>query len=439
MKETWNRWYQKHQKYVKWAAIGVAIVLFIVLITVIFGNKGKLLKDKQGHYYQEMKQGNRTIHVPIFEDKKLNEEVKKFQKRILKDEKVDGLEYELKPVGDLTQVIWTKKEDKKEEKDTWIYHKKEKRAVTLKEVFTNWNQNTEEQLITFLNLEWNRIIRTFTPPLPNDRLIHKEAKKAITENNWYFQNEKDDYQLYFEIVKEGKNYEVGIPFYVLKNQINWSKIGIEKNEEAWFQSYIKNRKAVAFTFDDGPNPNTTPTLITEFSKRGMNATFFMLGRSAEKYPEVVKMVDQNGFEVASHTYQHRNLKRITDEEQNYEINQAKQVIYNVIGKNPTSIRPPYGNYNDTTLAYLDTPIVLWNIDTLDWKYRDANATYQNSIDKIEDGSIVLFHDIYYTSVDAAIRMADELYQRGYLLLSVRELAKAKSITLTPKTRYYHIP
>ena len=165
----------------------------------------------------------------------------------------------------------------------------------------------------------------------------------------------------------------------------------------------------------------------------------MLGRSAEKYPEVVKMVDQNGFEVASHTYQHRNLKRITDEEQNYEINQAKQVIYNAIGKNPTSIRPPYGNYNDTTLAYLDTPIVLWNVDTLDWKYRDANATYQNSIDKIEDGSIVLFHDIYYTSVDAAIRMADELYQRGYLLLSVQELAKAKNITLTPKTRYYHIP
>ena len=439
MQEKWNRWYQKHQKYVKWASIGVAIVLLIVITTMIFNNKGKLLKDEQGHYYRELKQGNRTIHVPVFEDKKLNEEVQKFQKNILQNSKVEQLEYELKPVGDLTQVIWIKKENKKEEKDTWIYHQKEKHAMTLKEVFKNWNQNTEEQVITFLNLEWNRMIRTLTPPLPNDHQVHKEAKKAITENNWYFQNKKDNYQLYFEIVKEGKNYEVGIPFYLLKNQINWSKIGIEKNEEAWFQSYIKDRKAVAFTFDDGPNPNTTPTLITEFSKRGMNATFFMLGRNVEKYPEVVKMVDQNGFEIGSHTYQHRNLKRISNEEQSYEINQTKQVMQSAIGKNPTSIRPPYGNYNDVTLSYIDTPIILWNVDTWDWKYRDANAIYQNSIDKIEDGSIVLFHDIYYASIDAAVRMADELYMRGYLLLNVQELARAKHVTLTPKTRYYHIP
>ena len=171
----------------------------------------------------------------------------------------------------------------------------------------------------------------------------------------------------------------------------------------------------------------------------MNATFFMLGRNVEKYPEVVKMVDQNGFEIGSHTYQHRNLKRISNEEQSYEINQTKQVMQSAIGKNPTSIRPPYGNYNDVTLSYIDTPIILWNVDTWDWKYRDANAIYQNSIDKIEDGSIVLFHDIYYASIDAAVRMADELYMRGYLLLNVQELARAKHVTLTPKTRYYHIP
>ena len=207
--------------------------------------------------------------------------------------------------------------------------------------------------------------------------------------------------MYFEIEKENKNYEIGIPFYMIKDQVNWEKLGIEKKVDQWFQDYIKDRKVVAFTFDDGPNPNTTPTLLTELNKRGMNASFFMLGRNAEKYPEVVKMVDQNGFEIGSHTYQHRNLKRISNEEQSYEINQTKNIIHRIIGKNPTSIRPPYGNYNDVTLSYIDTPIILWNVDTLDWKYRDANATYQNSIDQIEDGSIVLFHDIYYASIDAA--------------------------------------
>lgn len=439
MKEKWNIWCQKQQKYIKWAMIGVLIVIFLMLVTTALGSKGKLLKDQNGHYYREIKQENRTIHVPVFQDKKLNDETKKFQKRILKHEKIKSLDYEIKATGDLTQVIWTKKETKKEQKETWVYHQKNHQAITLNQVFHNWNREMEEEVITFLNLEWNRMIRTMTPPLPNDYQIQEEAKRAIADENWYIQNRKNDYHLYFEIEKENKNYEVGIPFYILKDKINWKALGIEKKTDSWFQNYIKDRKAVAFTFDDGPNPNTTPTLITEFGKRGMNASFFMLGKNAEKYPEVVKMVDQNGFEIGSHTYQHRNLKRISNEEQSYEINQTKQVIYNTIGKNPTSIRPPYGNYNDVTLSYIDTPIVLWNVDTWDWKYRDANTTYQNSIDKIEDGAIVLFHDIYYASVDAAIRMADELYMRGYLLLSVQELANAKHITLTPKTRYYHIP
>lgn len=431
-------WYQRQRKYIKLAMIGVFIVLVFMFVTAIFGNKGKLLKDKNGQYYREIKQDNRMIHIPVFQDKKLNEEAKKYQKKILENDKIENLEYEIKVTGDLTQVIWTKKEDKKEEKETWIYHQNDHQRVTLKQVFHHWNREMEEKIITFLNLEWNRMIRTLTPPIPSDNQIQEEVKKAIASENWYLQNQNDDYCLYFEIEKENKNYEIGIPFYMIKDQVNWEKLGIEKKVDQWFQDYIKDRKVVAFTFDDGPNPNTTPTLLTELNKRGMNASFFMLGRNAEKYPEVVKMVDQNGFEIGSHTYQHRNLKRISNEEQGYEINQTKNIIHRIIGKNPTSIRPPYGNYNDVTLSYIDTPIILWNVDTLDWKYRDANATYQNSIDQIEDGSIVLFHDIYYASIDAAIRMADELYMRGYLLLSVKELARAKQVTLTPKTRYYRI-
>ncbi len=431
-------WYQRQQKYIKLAMIGVFIVFVLMFVTAIFGNKGKLLKDKNGQYYREIKQDNRMIHIPVFQDKKLNEEAKKYQKKILENDKIENLEYEIKVTGDLTQVIWTKKEDKKEEKETWIYHQNDHQRVTLKQVFHHWNREMEEKIITFLNLEWNRMIRTLTPPIPSDNQIQEEVKKAIASENWYLQNQNDDYCLYFEIEKENKNYEIGIPFYMIKDQVNWEKLGIEKKVDQWFQDYIKDRKVVAFTFDDGPNPNTTPTLLTELNKRGMNASFFMLGRNAEKYPEVVKMVDQNGFEIGSHTYQHRNLKRISNEEQSYEINQTKNIIHRIIGKNPTSIRPPYGNYNDVTLSYIDTPIILWNVDTLDWKYRDANATYQNSIDQIEDGSIVLFHDIYYASIDAAIRMADELYMRGYLLLSVKELARAKQVTLTPKTRYYRI-
>ena len=164
-------WYQRQRKYIKLAMIGVFIVLVFMFVTAIFGNKGKLLKDKNGQYYREIKQDNRMIHIPVFQDKKLNEEAKKYQKKILENDKIENLEYEIKVTGDLTQVIWTKKEDKKEEKETWIYHQNDHQRVTLKQVFHHWNREMEEKIITFLNLEWNRMIRTLTPPIPSDNQI----------------------------------------------------------------------------------------------------------------------------------------------------------------------------------------------------------------------------------------------------------------------------
>ena len=439
MKEKIKSLYLLNKKYIKWSFIFTTIVIVLFILVSFIYQNDKLKKDQKGHLYREINQKNQNIEIPVFDDSKLNKEIKKYEKQIRKDNQIKKVTYELIETNELKQVIWNKKrKDGSLQKDIWLYHKTKKEPLTLKEIFLHWNQEEKDFILTFLNLEWQRTIRTLTPPIPTDLNIEKELNDCIKQNSYYFHNEQNDHYLYFDFQKEEKNYQLKIPFYLLKDRVNWKLLGIKREDEIWLKEYAMNRQVVAFTFDDGPNPNTTPTLITEFKKRGMNATFFMLGRNVAKYPEVVKMVEINGFEVGSHTYNHRNLKRSSKEEQSYEIIKTNEEIKNASGKEATSIRPPYGNYNDDTISMIEVPIVLWNTDTLDWKYRDANLTYQNSIEKVTDGSIVLFHDIYYSSIDAAVKMASELYQRGYVLLSVHEMAQVKNKTLEAKNRYYSI-
>lgn len=414
---------KNNKKYMKYALVLTVVVALSSFLLLKVGNKTQI--DQNGQAYYEIVEGNTKMEVPVFSDNTLNQYVKSYQEKQLQKGKEEELTYQVETIGDLTQILWTKKQGERIQKESMIYHNKKKKTIKLGQLFHKWTSEEEEKLKTLTRLEWNKKKREASFPDWNEDI-------KLLENHWFLK----DHQLCFEINLEGSNYEIGIPFYLLREEIDWDRVGIQKDEEVWFQDYIKDRKVVAFTFDDGPNPNTTPILIKALQNRGMNATFFMLGTNVEKHPETVRFVDESGFEVASHTYQHRNLRKIPVEDQNYEIYHTQELIHQTIGKDPTAIRPPYGNYSEDTLSFIQTPIVLWNVDTLDWKYRDANEIYQNSIDKIQDGDIVLMHDIYYRSVDAAILFADELYQRGYAVVSVQELAKAKNVTLIPKERYY---
>lgn len=414
---------KNNQKYMKYALVLTVVVALSSFLLLKVGNKTQI--DQNGQAYYEIVKGNTKMEVPVFSDNALNQYVKSYQEKQLKKGKKEETTYQVNTLGNLTQILWTRKEGQRIEKDTMVYHNQEQKPLKLGQLFHKWTSEEEEKLKTLTRLEWDKKKREASFPDWNEDV-------KLLENHWLLK----DHQLCFEINLEGSNYEIGIPFYLLSEDIDWKQVGIKKEKDVWFQDYIKDRKVVAFTFDDGPNPNTTPILVQSLKKRGMNATFFMLGTNVEKHPETVKYVDENGFEVASHTYQHRNLRKIPVGDQNYEIYHTQELIHQTIGKDPTAIRPPYGNYSEETLSFIQTPIVLWNVDTLDWKYRDANEIYQNSIDKIQDGDIVLMHDIYYRSVDAAILFADELYQRGYAVVSVQELAKAKNVTLIPKERYY---
>ena len=190
----------------------------------------------------------------------------------------------------------------------------------------------------------------------------------------------------------------------------------------------KEPPLVALTFDDGPG-QYTDKLLDCLEENGAKATFYMLGQNVERYPDIVKRMHDLGMELSNHTYDHKDLAKLTQSQITEEIEKTSSLIQDAAGVLPDTLRPPGGSYNDTVQKLSGMPILKWSIDTKDWKTKSEDQTYQCVMDNVEDGSIVLMHDIHEWSVDAAIRLIPDLIEEGYKLVTVQELAQAKGITL----------
>ena len=190
----------------------------------------------------------------------------------------------------------------------------------------------------------------------------------------------------------------------------------------------KEPPLVALTFDDGPG-QYTDKLLDCLEENGAKATFYMLGQNVEKYPDIVKRMHDLGMELSNHTYDHKDLTKLTQSQITEEIEKTNTLIENAAGVLPDTLRPPGGSYNEAVQNLAGMHIVKWSIDTKDWKTKSEDQTYQCVMDSVQDGSIVLMHDIHQWSVDAALRLIPDLMEEGYKLVTVQELAQAKGITL----------
>ena len=190
----------------------------------------------------------------------------------------------------------------------------------------------------------------------------------------------------------------------------------------------KTPPLIALTFDDGPGPYTEK-LLDCLEENNAKATFYMLGQNVENYPDIVKRMKDLGMELANHTYDHKDLTKLTKDQISEEIDKTSSLIQNAAGEMPDTLRPPGGSYNNQVQDLAEMSIVKWSIDTKDWKTKSEDQTYQCVMDNAQDGSVVLMHDIHEWSVDAAIRMIPDLLAEGYKLVTVQELAEAKGITL----------
>lgn len=194
-------------------------------------------------------------------------------------------------------------------------------------------------------------------------------------------------------------------------------------------------KLVAVTFDDGPG-QYTDGLLDELAKRDVVVTFFVQGCNAERYSSVIKKAYEAGHQIASHTYNHPNLVNLSAAEVQNQLNKTSNILNQAIGvENTYMLRPPYGSYNANVLAVSGVPAILWSVDTLDWKTRRADAVYQHIVNDTKDGSIILMHDLYSSTVEGALRGIDYLKEQGYELVTVSELLRRRGITPAAGSRY----
>lgn len=198
----------------------------------------------------------------------------------------------------------------------------------------------------------------------------------------------------------------------------------------------KNKKLIALTFDDGPS-NNTKYFIKELQKRDALVTFFVVGNRVKKYEDVLKEAYLIGNQIGSHTYSHKNLLYLNEEEITKEIEKTNEAIYNVIGTKPTIIRVPYGNINKKIRSISNMNHILWNVDTLDWKYKNSNRVYKEIIKYAEDGNIILLHDIFKTSVNGVLKAIDELKKQGYEFVTIDEMVYLKNIKLDKSKTYFN--
>ncbi len=194
---------------------------------------------------------------------------------------------------------------------------------------------------------------------------------------------------------------------------------------------------IAITFDDGPHAENTPRLLDMLKQRGIKATFFVVGQCAAEYPDIMKRIVQEGHEIASHSWSHPQLTRMGEGAVTDQLQRTHDVIEQTTGVSPKIMRPPYGAFTANQRNWASHKwgykTILWDVDPLDWKYRNADHVKSAILKDTVNGSIILAHDIHKSTIDAMPGTLDGLTARGFKFVTVSELlAMDRPIVPKPK-------
>lgn len=204
----------------------------------------------------------------------------------------------------------------------------------------------------------------------------------------------------------------------------------ELTDEFLCSKYLE-KKLVAITFDDGPS-EYTKILIDELKKRNIPATFFVLGSEVEKHPDILKFSHDTGNEIAIHSFEHKLFTKLTENEILEQVSKTKNIIHEITNEDPLLIRVPYGSTNKTITKVLqlhDLTSVLWNVDSLDWKFKNTIKTYNYVMKKFKGNDIILMHDTFKTSIETATLVIDKLQSENYIFVTVSKFLYIKELCI----------
>ena len=197
-----------------------------------------------------------------------------------------------------------------------------------------------------------------------------------------------------------------------------------KKKGALYRKIDTKKKLVALTYDDGPSKNTN-TILKVLNKYDSVATFFEVGNRMASYKSIVKKINEMNCEIGNHTYEHKILTGCDRLQIRKQLEQTNATLKKIIGKSTIITRPPGGNHNKAIDNIINTPVIMWSLDTKDWKNRNAVMVTNAVLKNVKDGDIVLMHDLYASTADASKKIIPALIKRGYQLVTVSELSDCR--------------
>ena len=196
---------------------------------------------------------------------------------------------------------------------------------------------------------------------------------------------------------------------------------------------------VAITFDDGPRAGITQRLLDGLALREVPATFFLVGECLPGNEELVRRMAREGHQIGVHTQDHVRLQGLSRKDFDQQVGKTRAMLSELLGTRDFWLRPPYGITDNWARAWSGGPIILWSVDPEDWKDRDTYRIVGAVMQRVEDGDIILLHDIYESSVDAALQIVDQLQERGFCLVTVEQLLALRGVKAENGVEYRCVP
>lgn len=323
----------------------------------------------------------------------------------------------------ITYPITNTKLDKKIEEDidniVSNFKEKNKEELNIDYVFNEIGSYISVGL--FISEDENNEIYTYAYDVKNNKNLSLEditddidiIEEYSSSTLFTFDNE------YFTFYDDNKQIQIPVSDINLKTKIEKKEV---KKEEVIIPSKIidPNDKVIALTFDDGPSIYTEE-LIEYLNKEGCNATFFILGNKVEMYQELLRKSLSYGNELGNHSYNHKWLIKLTEQDFEEQINKTQNIIKEYTGYTPKILRPTYGSLNNTIKENTDLDIVLWNVDTMDWKYKNVDTIVKRATKNLKDGNIILMHDIKLRTIKAVKKIVPILKEQRFTCVTISEL------------------
>lgn len=423
-----------YKKIMRLLLVLFSLVLLLLLCYILFPTKEKNeniepvikkgLEDKEIVLENENYKIN--IDYPLYNveniDKVIDEYLDLRINEITESELINSLniDYEIFKIDEFDYLVFDIQSslDENLKYKTFLINKKD--VVSYENVIDI--EKVKEKVINYLDVKYS------------ESLVGNINNLDFNYVNYLFNNE--GVKLYFNEVKTSSISYVPNVFISKENLKNILKYEYDINKEYVFKEVVKD-KLMALTFDDGPS-DATGNILDVLKSYDAHATFFALGNRMKTYKVTLQRIVDEGHEVASHTYSHKDLSTLDEKGILNQINTTNVNFNSITGEKIKYVRPPYGSYNSKVLNTVSHPLIMWNIDTKDWDTRDAKKTANTVIKKAFNGGIALMHDLYSSNVEALKIMLPELEAKGYRFVTISEMSEEFGVTLENGKAYRYI-